>query len=76
MIYEGDMLIFRNSREIFIRCRFSLTFFYIPAATSIFNTADVDIRMIGGNDISYEVTILRQHLRKDHELGGKTWTHS
>jgi len=41
-------------------------------ATSIFNTVVVNIRVIGGNDILYEVTILRQHLRKDHELGGKS----
>lgn len=35
---------FSVTRKIFIRCRFSLTFSYIPSATSIFNTVDVDIR--------------------------------
>lgn len=36
--------LFSVTREIFIRCRLPLTFFYIPPATSIFNTVDVDIR--------------------------------
>lgn len=65
--------LFSVTREIFIRCRLPLTFFYIPA-TSIFNTVDVDIRYDWRKWYfvpSYDTTTFAK--RSGASPGGEAW---